>query len=79
VIIPGHGPVGHRADLVRYRDMLVMIRDRVRAEIRRHRTLDQIKALRLADPYGRPNGFISPDSFIETVYRSLRNPPAAHH
>lgn len=79
VIIPGHGPVGRRADLVRYRDMLRLIRDRVRAEIRRHRTLDQIKALRLADPYGRPNGFISPDSFIETVYNSLRNPLADHH
>ena len=79
VIIPGHGPVGRRADLVRYRDMLVLIRDRVRAEIRRHRTLDQIKALRLADPYGRPNGFIPPDNFIETVYTSLRHPPVDHH
>jgi cyclase len=75
VIIPGHGPVGHRADLVRYRAMLVALRDRVRAEIRRHRSLDQIKALRLADPYGPPDGFISPDSLIETIYRSLTHPP----
>jgi len=77
VIIPGHGPVGHRADLVRYRDMLVSLRDRVRAEMRRHRSLDQIKAERLADGYGPPDGFISPDSLIETIYRSLRSPPAA--
>jgi cyclase len=78
VIVPGHGPVGRRADLVRYRDMLASLRDRVRAEIRRHRTLDQVKALRLADVYGPPDGFISPDSLIETIYRSLTHPPADH-
>lgn len=78
VIIPGHGPIGHRADLVRYRDMLVSLRDRVRAEMRRHRSLDQIKALRLADRYGPPDGFISPDRMIETIYQSLSHPPADH-
>lgn len=78
VIIPGHGPIGRRADLVRYRDMLVSLRDRVRAEMRRHRSLDQIKALRLADRYGPPDGFISPDRMIETIYQSLSHPPADH-
>lgn len=75
VIIPAHGPIGHRADLVRYRDMLVDLRNRVRQGIAAHRTLDQIKALRLADRYGPPDGFISPDSLVETIYRSLRAPP----
>ncbi|MBV9883245.1 MAG: MBL fold metallo-hydrolase [Sphingomonadaceae bacterium] len=74
VIIPGHGPIGRRADLVRYRDMLVDLRDRVRQGIAAHRTLEQIKALRLADRYGPPDGFISPDALIETIYRSLRAP-----
>lgn len=78
VIIPGHGPIGHRADLIRYRDMLVSLRDRVRAEMRRHRSLDQIKALRLADRYGPADGFISPDRMIETIYQSLSHPPADH-
>ena len=78
VIIPGHGPLGRRADLVRYRDMLRSLRDRVRAEIRRRRTLDQIKALRLADPFG-PDGFITRDGLIETIYRSLSRPRAGHH
>ena len=71
VIIPGHGPLARRADLVRYRDMLRTLRDRVAAEIRAGRSLDQIKALRLADPYGPPDGFISPDSLIETIHHSL--------
>jgi glyoxylase-like metal-dependent hydrolase (beta-lactamase superfamily II) len=31
VIVPGHGPVGDRAQLTKYRDMLVTVRDRVAA------------------------------------------------
>lgn len=71
VIIPGHGPVGRRADLQRFRDMLRTLRDRVAAEVRRGRSVDQIKALRLADTYGPPDGFITPDALIETIHRSL--------
>ena len=78
-IIPGHGPMARRADLVRYRDMLVDLRSRVGQGIAAGRTLDQIKAERLADGYGPPNGFISPDSLIETIHRSLTRPRAAHH
>ena len=71
VIIPGHGPVARRADLVRYRDMLRMLRDRVAAEMRAGRSLEQIQALRLADPYATPNWFVPPEAMIETIYRSL--------
>ena len=74
-IIPGHGPMARRADLVRYRDMLIDLRARVGQGIAAGRTLDQIKAERHADGYGPPNGFISPDSLIETIYRSLTSPP----
>lgn len=70
-IIPGHGPVGGRADLAAYRDMLRSVRDQVARAIRARRMLAQIQALRIADRYGRPNAFISPESFIETVHRSL--------
>jgi cyclase len=79
VIIPGHGPVARRADLVRYRDMLVNLRGRVGQGIAAGRTLDQIKAERHADGLGPPDGFISPDSLIETIYRSLTRPPVAGH
>ncbi|HEV7660102.1 MAG TPA: MBL fold metallo-hydrolase [Allosphingosinicella sp.] len=78
-IIPGHGPMARRADLVRYRDMLIDLRSRVGQGIAAGRTLAQIKAERLADGYGPPDGFISPDSLIETIHRSLTHPPAAHH
>ena len=77
-IIPGHGPVARRADLVRYRDMLIELRSRVGQGIAAGRTLAQIQAGRHADAYGRPDAFISPDSMIETIYRSLRAPPRGH-
>jgi hypothetical protein len=47
--------------------MLVDLRGRVGQGIAAGRTLDQIKAERLADRYGPPDGFISPDSLIETT------------
>jgi len=79
VIIPGHGPIARRADLVRYRDMLVDLRSRVGQGIAAGRTLEAIKAERHADGYGPPDGFISPDSLIETIYRSLQAAPYANH
>lgn len=79
VVIPGHGPIARRADLARYRDMLVNLRTRVGQGIAAGRTLDQIKAERHADGYGPPDGFISPDALIETIYRSLRAAPYADH
>ena len=74
-IIPGHGPVATRAELVAYRDMLVDIRSKVAAGIRAKRTLAQIKASAPAARYGMPSGFIKPDQFVEAVYNSLRTPP----
>jgi cyclase len=73
-IIPGHGPMARRADLARYRDMLIDLRSRVGQGIAAGRTLEQIKAERYADGYGPPDGFISPDALIETIYRSLMRP-----
>ena len=72
MIIPGHGPMARRADLVRYRDMLI-----APAQPRRpgHRggpdARPRSRRSAIADAYGRRHDFISPDSFIETIYRSL--------
>jgi cyclase len=77
-IIPGHGQVATRADLVRYRDIVRSVRDRVAAEIAAGRTLEQVQVLRLADSYGRTTDFIPPEAFVASVYNSLRNPPHRH-
>jgi cyclase len=76
-IIPGHGPMATRTDLLAYRDMLVDVRGKVAAAIATGHSLEQIKASRPAEPYGMPDGFITPDRFVEAVYTSLRNPPGS--
>ena len=72
-VIPGHGPIADRAALVAFRDMLVTVRDRVRALIRAHQTLEQaIAAKPTADLDPRwGSGFIKPDQMVETVYTDL--------
>jgi glyoxylase-like metal-dependent hydrolase (beta-lactamase superfamily II) len=77
-IIPGHGPVASRAELAAYRAMLVDVRAKVSSGIRARRSLAQIQAAKPAAPYGMPNGFITPDRFVEAVYNSLRAPAAEH-
>ncbi|HEV2080128.1 MAG TPA: MBL fold metallo-hydrolase [Allosphingosinicella sp.] len=80
-IIPGHGPMATRADLVAYRDMLVDVRAKVAAGIEAKRTLAQIQASKPAERYGMRDGFVKPDAFVKAVYESLRSPPkraAAH-
>jgi glyoxylase-like metal-dependent hydrolase (beta-lactamase superfamily II) len=78
-IIPGHGPMATRQNLVAYRDMLVDIRGKVAAGIRAKRTLAQIKATAPAARYAMPDGFIKPDQFVEAVYNSLRGPAKTPH
>jgi glyoxylase-like metal-dependent hydrolase (beta-lactamase superfamily II) len=76
-IIPGHGPVASRAELLAYRAMLVDVRTKVAAGIRAKRTLAQIQASKPAASYGMPAGFIPPDRFVEAVYTSLQKPASA--
>jgi glyoxylase-like metal-dependent hydrolase (beta-lactamase superfamily II) len=72
-IIPGHGPLSGRDDLLRYRDMLVVARDRVGAAQAAGRTLDALLAdspLADLDPVWG-GGFIGPEAFLRSVYASL--------
>jgi cyclase len=75
LIIPGHGRICDQVDVVEYRDMVTIIRDRVRDLIKAGRTLEQVKA---SDPargykgrYGSTTGAWTSDQFVEAVYRSL--------
>jgi len=76
VIIPGHGHLSDQIDAAEYRDMLTVIRDRVRDLIAAGRTLDQIKAAAPARGYtaryGSTTGPWTTNQFIEAVYHSLR-------
>ena len=77
-VIPGHGRVCDEADVLEYRDMVTIIRDRIADMVKRKLTLDQVKA---AKPtldydlhYGSTTGFVTTAGFIEAVYKDLSNP-----
>jgi cyclase len=78
MLVPGHGRISDEADLVEYRDMVTIIRDRIQDMVKRGLTLAQVKA---ANPtmeydalYGSAPGWTK-DQFVEAVYNNLR--PAA--
>lgn len=70
-VVPGHGPVGGRADLLVFRDMLLHARDAVGAHKARGRTLEEVVAARpLADYDAVWGGFLVPSPvFIGLVYQ----------
>jgi cyclase len=73
IVIPGHGAAANCGDLRTYRNVVATVRDRVRAEMQKGRTLDQIKAAGLSKEFDAQwgVGFVPPDRFIELVHRSL--------
>lgn len=76
LIVPGHGRLADSADVGYYRDMLTIIRDQVQYGIDSGMTLDQIRALRptlgFEGRFGTEIDGWTTDSFLEAVYRSLR-------
>jgi len=74
-VIPGHGRICDDADVVEFRDMVVIVRDRVRDMIHKGMTLDQVKTAKPTrdydTEYATPNSFVSADRFVEAVYKSL--------
>ena len=74
-VIPGHGRLCDQADVVEYRDMATIIRDRIQDMIKKGMTLEQVKAAKPTrdfDPeYGTTTGFWTTDMFVEAVYKSL--------
>ena len=69
LVIPGHGHVCDQLDVVEYRDMVSIVRDRIRDLMKAGMTLDQIKAAAPTRGYTRRYG--AETNFVEAVYRSL--------
>jgi hypothetical protein len=74
-IIPGRGRLCDTADVASYRNMLVMIRDRVAALKKKGLTLEQVRAARptldFDGRYGSTTGPWTTDMFVSAVYRTL--------
>jgi cyclase len=75
-IIPGHGRLTDEADLLEYRDMITIIRDRVQDGVKRGQTLDQVKAGKPTLDYdarwGSTSGAWTTDMFLDAVYKDLK-------
>jgi glyoxylase-like metal-dependent hydrolase (beta-lactamase superfamily II) len=75
VVIPGRGRLAQALEIVQYRDMVTIVRDRVQALIDQHRSLAQVRA---ANPtagynnrYGAEKGPWTTDQFVTAVYQTL--------
>ena len=75
LIVPGHGRLCDTGDLLNYREMVTIIRDRLVDMIKKGMTLEQVKAAKPTfdyDPlYGTSTGFWTTDMFVEAAYKSL--------
>jgi len=72
-IVPGHGPLGNKADLARFRDMLVVARDRVQKLKTARKSIGEItasKPLADLDPVWG-HGMLSSDFFVQMIYSAL--------
>lgn len=74
LVVPGHGRLSDEGDVAEYRDMVTIVRDRIKNMISKKMTLAQVKAARPTLEYdvlyGAPEGEI----FVEQIYRSLTKP-----
>jgi len=72
--IPGHGPLGTKAELIAYRTMLATIGERIRNQVRSGATLEAVIASKptadFDDVWGK--GFLPPPRFIEMIYKNVQ-------
>lgn len=72
-IIPGHGPLASRKDLVAYRDMLEDVRARIGALVAAGKSVDEVQAAHPTAAYDAAwgNGFLKPAQFVSILYAGL--------
>jgi glyoxylase-like metal-dependent hydrolase (beta-lactamase superfamily II) len=77
-VIPGHGRVGDEADIVSFRDMLVIVRARIAELVAQGKTLQQVIDAKPALDYdprygaGSGDGMWTSDDFVAAIYRALQ-------
>jgi len=76
MIIPGHGRAADEHDVLEYRDMVTIIRDRVQAAVKKGMTLQQVKAAKPSytyeyEPRFNRNPAWTAEMFVEAIYRNL--------
>src|SRR5579862_2938177 len=75
LIVPGHGRICDQLDVVDYRDMVTIIRDRIRDLMKQGLTLEQVKAASPARGYtrryGSDSGSWTTNDFVEAIYQTM--------
>jgi cyclase len=75
LLVPGHGHVYDKLDLLEYRDAVTVVRDRIVDLIDQGKTLAQIQAsnptLGYRSQYGADSGPWTTDMFVEVIYNEL--------
>ena len=81
VVVPGHGPIGNKTQLIEFRDMLAVIRDRVAALKGEGKSLNEIVAAKPTAVYDAKwaGFFINGESFTKLVYKGIGKAPAHLH
>jgi len=78
LVVPGHGRIADQPDVAYYREMVTIVRDRVKAMIGKGLTLEQVQAARPTLDwdlrYGRDSGPWTTKMFVEAAYASLKKP-----
>ena len=75
MIIPGHGKLSDESEVLEYRDMVVIIKERIEDMVKRGMTVEQVKAAKPTFDYdrryGAATGAWTTEMFVDAVYRSL--------
>ena len=73
IVIPGHGAVGGKADLILFRDVLVAVRDKVAALKKQGKSLPDVVAAKPGARYDAVWGnlFQNPSDFVALVYQGV--------
>ena len=71
-VIPGRGRLCDEADVVEYRNMVTIVRDRVLDMVKHNKTWDEVKAARLTRDYDVQYDAKSADAFVEAIYKGLK-------
>jgi glyoxylase-like metal-dependent hydrolase (beta-lactamase superfamily II) len=76
LVIPGYGRIGDEHDVLEYRDMVTIIRDRVQAAVSKKMTLAQVKAMKPSATYEYELRFNrdpawTAEMFVEAIYTNL--------
>ena len=78
MVVPGRGYLCDEHEVTEYRDMVAIVRDRVKALIASGATVDQVQAAKITADYdtryGANDGSWTTQMFVGAVYKSLKEP-----